>query len=467
MSDKTNKNPPDEAADQQLSMDNNNPSEANEQDESADYIHPAQDFSGLGRYVITTFKIGGKPKYHLLQSDNIVHSSDDLKELCEKARVIFRTIPDAEMLRDKVSPKFIKDFGSPTWTPKPSIELYAELEALLRKYIEFVDQDWYAILPLWIMGTYIFKVFPAFPYLHVSGAMGSGKTKLCGLLERIVFNGLHTSSISEASIFRLVNSVSATIIIDEAEHLCDKHLAGTLRTLLNAGYQRTGKAYRQEQQRDGSFVSRRFELYAPKIIANIRGLEAVLKSRTIEVQMALATSTIGNTKVTDDTDYWMRLREDLYGFGLEHFSSIRVFHGYDEKARISLNRSNDLWSPLLAIASIVFAKNEDRLDALRTMMLSKIDASDSSKLDDFALAIILGIRQLVTVKGFYSNEQILRSAKNYLLSNEANSMRNNDVGYSLKNLGFRECKKRTSHGMTYEIDPEMVAAKIKFYKIEE
>jgi len=168
---------------------------------------------------------------------------------------------------------------------KLAYEIYMELIDILKYYIE-MNEDNYKLIALWIMGTYVHKEFPTFPYLYFNAMKGSAKTRTEKLIKWLAWGGDMLTSLSEAVIFR----TTGTLIIDEFEGIRGKD-KNNLRELLNTAYKRGGKVKRMKRKRmrdekgdlcDNQVVEE-FDTYRPIVMANISGMEEVLGDRCINL----------------------------------------------------------------------------------------------------------------------------------------------------------------------------------------
>lgn len=421
-------------------------------------IHPSQDFDlDYGCYTIPTRVPDPdgkqeplKTRFVLVTDSREIIDADDREELFKKHRFAFKTTPQG-LLTDRWALCDIERFNKEIKTID-AYRTFQDLTSVLGKYVEFKDAEWYHVVALWIMGTYIFRVFEAYPYLAITGFRGSGKSKTAEIISRLAFNGLSTVGISEASLFRIVEATGATLIIDEGEQLMDKNKAQTLRELLNAGYRKGSKVYRQEKTKTGGFETRGFDPYSPKVIVNIAGLEEVLGSRTIAITMLRSNTDKGKKIVTDHGDNWEVLRSSLYAFGLEKFQEIRVSYNYSPDVQIANNRDNELWSPLIAVGKVVFKDHPEELDGIREFAKKQIETTKhDSGLDTITHALILGMDRLIQKDDWYANKELVRATKTYLESDE--EIKSSDIGFRLKRLGFQE-KKRENSGIKYHLTPE-------------
>jgi hypothetical protein len=80
--------------------------------------------------------------------------------------------------------------------------------------------DYYNIVALWIIGTYVHDNFSSYPYLFFNVMRGSGKSRLMGLVASLSKNGSVLISMSESVLFRTAKG--RTLCIDEFEGINKK-----------------------------------------------------------------------------------------------------------------------------------------------------------------------------------------------------------------------------------------------------
>ena len=61
------------------------------------------------------------------------------------------------------------------------IRYFKKIKAILKEYMDMEEQQ-YNLISLWIIGTYIHKQFPAYPYLFFNAMKGSGKTRILKII---------------------------------------------------------------------------------------------------------------------------------------------------------------------------------------------------------------------------------------------------------------------------------------------
>lgn len=161
-------------------------------------------------------------------------------------------------------------------------EVYKEIIKILKKYTD-LEESYYPLISIWIIGTYIHDAFNTYPYLFLNAMKGSGKTRLLRLISTLSKNGKLLLSPTEAVMFRIPKGT--TVCIDEFEGIMRKENAG-LREMLNACYKKGATVTRIKQKKTIEGVTQvieEFEPYKPICMANIWGMEEVLGDRCINI----------------------------------------------------------------------------------------------------------------------------------------------------------------------------------------
>ncbi|KKK86046.1 hypothetical protein LCGC14_2767140, partial [marine sediment metagenome] len=157
-------------------------------------------------------------------------------------------------------------------------EYYYTIKDFLKQYCDMKD-EYYVIIPLWILGTYFQSHFPSYPYLYFNAMKSSGKTRTMGLIISLSKEGQMLNSLTEAVLFR----TTGTLGIDEFEGVERKGKEG-LRELLNSAYKKGVSVKRVKKiksDKGEEQVIEEFDVYRPIVMANIWGMENVLEDRCI------------------------------------------------------------------------------------------------------------------------------------------------------------------------------------------
>ncbi len=163
-----------------------------------------------------------------------------------------------------------------------SLELkdcYYTIIDILKKYCD-LEERYYPIISLWIIGTYAHDNFDTFPYLFLNATKGSGKSRLLKLISTLSKNGNGnlTTSLTQSVLFRTAKQ--RTFCIDELENLEGDYFAN-LRDLLNSAYKKGGIVERSIKRKNGEYEVEKFDVFCPIAMANISGMESVLGDRCI------------------------------------------------------------------------------------------------------------------------------------------------------------------------------------------
>ena len=231
---------------------------------------------------------------------------------------------------------------------RPSVsETFTLLRRLFERYIDFPDQRLYVFFPLWVIGTYFYTMFRKYPYLYITGMKHSGKTKSLELFEKICYNAMFSTDITSASLFRVVEDSGATLLIDEAEVI-----DANLRKMLLSGYKQAGKAYRVEEVQGRKTVVA-YNVFCPKAIANIEGLDDVLEDRCISFTMLRGRNrTVILRDVPETHPEFERARYLLYSLALTRWYELReIFLSLQNPPVEEIDgRTWELWKPIFALA---------------------------------------------------------------------------------------------------------------------
>lgn len=340
------------------------------------------------------------------------------------------------------------------------------VKAIFEDYIDFAESQVAEVLSLWVIGTYIFRIFESYPYIFLKGEMGTGKTRILTIVDKISFNAIYSSSISTASLFRTIESCSPTILLDEAEALKTPSRSQDLRLVLDSGYKRGAKVYRVNKD---THKPQSFEVFSPKIIANIKGLEKVLVNRCIKFTMVKTADTEkANKNVSELGEDWGYIRHLLYSFALTFFKEIRDIYSSDpdiKNIHTISGREAELWFPLLTIAKFIDKNGCDGLfDMIKNVAFKKSQESRSEEIDYDTRALLLGLRDLTEyTEDSISNKQIGEKMIDYL--ENRNFPSSHWIGSTLKKFGLIEQSNRTNSGYKYVIRQKILSNMIDRYAL--
>jgi hypothetical protein len=247
--------------------------------------------------------------------------------------------------------------------PVDGVALLNELHGLFGRFV--VLPQWAAeTLALWTLHTYAFQFRDVSAYLGLeSPEKRCGKTTLLTVLSELVNRPVVAANISSPALFRVIEEVRPTLLIDEA----DTFLQGNdeLRGILNSGYTRktayvvrvANKAGQANSAWAGEInggdcappsTSRlvRFSCWCPKVMAAIGRLPDTLADRCIVIKMQRKTASETCERLRN-LDV-LPLRRQCARFAQDHAEAIANAH---PPLPPNMNdRAGDIWEPLLTLA---------------------------------------------------------------------------------------------------------------------
>ncbi len=352
-------------------------------------------------------------------------------------------------------------------TIQPSA-VFTAIHDLFKTYVDFRSDIESRLLTLWTIGTYFYTMFPAYPYLALNGPKNSGKSTVMRVLQPLAFNMITTSDPTGPSMFRLIHQTSCTVGIDEAERYHNPKDPGMqqIRQLLNSGYKQGMPAIRVTGD---DLKPQAFDVYSPKILAAIMGLEDILASRCIAIPMRRTTRKMPS--FPPDFDGAL-LRHQLYTLALTHFQA--VYRNYFERPELHKlhNRSGELWSPLVALAAFFEEQGGviGLLDAISNAAEWDEQISEGKSLSEREEAVLQALEvlthsadEVVWVKGTDLRDKI-RS----LLGQSTDEMGNAQwIGHILKRLQLIDQSRRKHHvgGKLYAIERREVLDMMQRYDV--
>jgi hypothetical protein len=274
-----------------------------------------------------------------------------------------------------------------TWTVRLAESLFRDY-LILPTGIPFVAS-------LWVIATHIFEGFDCFPYLIVTSPVKRcGKTRCGEILELLCCRPLMSVNVSEAALFRYIDSEKPTVIIDEAESLRskDSDRAQYLLSILQAGYKQGAVVPRCVGR--GHEVEK-FSVYCPKAILAIGNLPDTLTDRSIVISMRRH---LPNEHVARFRRRFASQQAEGIVSAIETWADAhkeKVAQAYSKQNLDFLkDREADIWEPLFAIASIAVPK---RLEELKQIAVRLSSEKANMDVDDS-----LGLRLLADIRTTFS-----------------------------------------------------------------
>jgi len=319
--------------------------------------------------------------------DEIISWKTDGNELLLK-----RPLTSAEKRWSKTgSPYSINRFLEGSEEKVSIVSLYKQIEDIFRKFYFTKEGYDYIFLSLFTMLTYYYELYDSVPYLYFNGEPESGKTTLCLLLQSLAFNGDLVSSISTSSLFREAETKQLTLILDEQEGIASKRAAeekGEYIALLKDAYKRTGTVKRQSSS--NYEITEEFQVFSPLVIANVYGLESILRTRVIQINTEPAPKEAVKdlSPLRPSAPEFIKevqfIRDQLYCWVMQSHLDLRELVHFEMKDEVN-NRAAELFSPIFALATYIElsgGKEFKLLERLHNGLPSKLMKRSSFKTKD-------------------------------------------------------------------------------------
>ncbi len=282
----------------------------------------------------------------------------------------------------------------PSPTPIEGAKLLDGLRQVFRRYI-VLPKGADIALPLWVLHAWTFDAGEISPFIVlVSPVKRCGKTSVLILLYYLTPRSELASNISPSAIFRYIEEMRPTLLIDEADAFLKDN--EELRGILNSGHTKAAANVIRNIEINGEHKPRRFSTWAPKAIATIRSLADTLEDRAVIVQLQRKAPGAKVERLRRrDNEWFAALRSHA-----ARWSADNAAHLADPDPQIpnALNdRAADNWRPLIAIADL--AGGEWPQLARQACLTLSGEAQEES----------LGVMLLADCRAAFGDDDVIRS----------------------------------------------------------
>ncbi len=180
-------------------------------------------------------------------------------------------------------------------------EIIGEIRAFIHKYLD-ISEVFEQIATYYVLFTWMYDRFNEVPYLRAIGDFGSGKSRFLQSVGILCYKPVFTGGATTPSpIFRIVNEVHGTLIIDEADFKFSD-MTSEIVKILNTGYQKGMPVLRSEGK--GTFEVKAYDVFCPKIVATRETFsDKALESRFLVEEMGAGKLRSDIPRTLDDTFY--------------------------------------------------------------------------------------------------------------------------------------------------------------------
>ncbi len=267
--------------------------------------------------------------------------------------------------------------------------VFQEIRETFKDYVYFKTPQIYDFISVYIIAKYFYQLFPAFPLLIFFGPKQSGKSLNLQLMEHLAFNALLVTDPTPAVIYRAIEELGPTLLLDEIESLASRReYAGSFMSILRSSYKRIDVP-RMEEKKDGGYILRFFQAFGPKVIATIQGIEDVLANRSIIINLVRRnpedTHLYKDSDPALEKDKWRYLRNQLYLLIMTRWQELNdlIDPTMEETKKKLFNRELELWTPFLSVANWIDQSRNDQDRTLFTALLNMaLEKSEQRKSQD-------------------------------------------------------------------------------------
>jgi len=355
-------------------------------------------------------------------------------------------------------------------TPTEPTKVFELMLATAKKYLDFSDEEDYIYFVLWNIGTYFYRLFNAYPYNDYTGTKRAGKTKSLDYQKHVCFNAIMSPDMSGSSIFRIIQGLGATVLLDETEQFRNRKNdnAQQIRTLLLQGFMKDQFAIRSASK-DKDFTPTLFDLYSPKSLAHINSFDDVLADRCIPQIMKRSTNRkISDTWPEEKDHSFQQIRNLCYRLFLDYANEIYKLKENTVNLLSVSGRELLSWTPLITLA--LFFENHG-LSGLVKAIQTKVTTSSAERQlqdeqDNYDYKIVefldrIGIevaeqveknpKGWITISKLY--EHLISDSKEFGINVEWFSR--NKLSNTLRRLGLKNEKK--AEGISWLVTRQSIA----------
>ena len=279
------------------------------------------------------------------------------------------------------------DLPSPKPWPHP-VNGAALLRALARYFSRhlILPAGAHHAMALWAVHCHCFDAFAWTPRLQFKApTKNAGKSTAMALLKDVVPRALETESISQAFLYRAIELVRPTVLMDEADTFLRDKNADDLRAMVNAGVKPGAQAGRCVGD---NLEPRMFSCHSPIALAGIGSLPGAIESRAIKVLMRRRRRNEWIRPIDEVTHALaQRLLAKAARWARDHATELRAAR--PEMGNL-INRAADNWRALYAVADLAGGE----WPALARAAQAAITGADDDDSDSLGERLLADVREV-------------------------------------------------------------------------
>lgn len=198
--------------------------------------------------------------------------------------------------------------------------LFWEIKDFIAEHMK-VPSEFLDVATTYIFLTWVYDRFDTLPYLRIMGDFGTGKTRFQQVIGNLCYKSMSGSSMSQASIFRTIDLIQGTLVLDEADFRSTE-LWSEITKILNAGHTKDFPVVRMNVKKDG-MTTQAFVVFGPKVLASRERFgDEALESRCLTQVLLPIKSKLPIHLPQDFHERATNLRNKLLAFRLANFYKV-------------------------------------------------------------------------------------------------------------------------------------------------
>jgi len=353
---------------------------------------------------------------------------------------------------------FIEGYNSAKLNALYLEKIFEEIKRLSKKYIELEKEEDYSLITSWIIGTYLFPIFSAYPFLHVKAPKQSGKSQCLNFLKQICFNAVKAKP-SLPALSDTVDSLRGTYLIDQADVLKRKGSEELVEILTDSYKKEGGKRRIRFSEKRGGWKTIEQETYSPKAFASVGELSEDLADRCLTIP--LIKSNRNFPEPSEESDDWKEIRGNLYKTFLTQFSllksSYEVFKIHYRQNSEIIGRDLELWLPMETILKLNTEEKELNQSRKRFRQLYGYTEYEPNELEKEVIKSVYDSfdeKEAVLLRP----QEIREKIEEDVWEDKCLTLHQKDIriGYIIKKFNLSSEKKTTNKGVAYVFEKEKV-----------
>jgi hypothetical protein len=289
---------------------------------------------------------------------------------------------------DLITKGFVKLPSKPDGHETPE-KLYQEIRDLIAEFVQ-LPSDFLSVASVYVMMTWLYDRFETLPYLRILGDFGTGKSRFQQVMGNLCYKAVLASSMSVASIFRVVDQTKGTLLLDEADFRSTEFWS-EITKILNAGHTKGFPVVRMNaNKKDGSMTIQAFEVFGPKVLCSRERFgDEALESRCLAEHILPQESSRAVHLPSEFNQKSLAIRNKLLGFRFQYFHTTSV----DESTIQSISFPR-LRQTALAITSLASDIGEEVLGQVLSFLKRYEDELKTSRKHDVKADVLLCLLDL-------------------------------------------------------------------------